>query len=74
VFGNVIQDKNSNGVPDAGEPVIPDVQVLITGSSGASRTATTDRNGNYSAEVSVGLTKIEIIKSTLPLGAEHQSY
>jgi 5-hydroxyisourate hydrolase-like protein (transthyretin family) len=74
VFGNVIQDKNSNGVPDAGEPVIPDVQVLITGSSGASRTATTDRNGNYSAEVSIGLTKIEIIKSTLPLGAEHQSY
>jgi hypothetical protein len=27
VFGNVIQDKNNNGVPDAGEPGIPDVQV-----------------------------------------------
>ena len=47
--GNLVwNDKNSNGIQDAGEPVIPGVTVsLLDNANNVLATAITDSNGNY---------------------------
>ena len=69
VAGTIFEDANNNGKQDSGEPGIPNVKVVITDSNGDTQTVTTNTNGNYSVEVPVGSTEIDIVKSTLPDGA-----
>ena len=70
VVGVVFEDTNGNGIQDVGEPGIPYVDVVITDSSGASQTVTTDMNGKYTVVVPTGPTVTDIDDTTLPLGAE----
>lgn len=51
IAGTVFDDRNNNGVRDAGEPPIPGTTITLTGTDDrgqmVSRTVTTDANGNY---------------------------
>ncbi|MEL6986497.1 MAG: hypothetical protein AAGK97_01605, partial [Bacteroidota bacterium] len=56
IFGHIYFDSNGNGVQDGAEPNIPNLDVTIQQSDGSFITATTDDNGDWSAEVLPGLT------------------
>jgi len=60
VFGHLYLDENNNGMQDAGEPDLANVDVIITDSNGAVQTVTTDANGDYSAPVPVGTTTVDV--------------
>ena len=60
VFGHLYLDENNNGMQDAGEPDLANVDVIITDSNGAVQTVTTDANGDYSAAVPVGTTTVDV--------------
>jgi len=66
--GCVFDDKNENGEKDPGERPFEGVDVLITESSGAKQTVTTDSNGFYTAVVLARGTTFEIVKETMPPG------
>ena len=68
VEGVVFKDTNGNGIQDSGEPGLPNVQAVITDSSGASQTVTTNSAGLYSAVVPAGTAVTNIVESTLPAG------
>jgi hypothetical protein len=70
VSGIVFFDVNGNGKQDDGEPGIPNVDVVITDSTGDVITLTTDGTGMYMAEVPIGSTVINIDEATLPPGSE----
>jgi len=67
--GSVYVDDNGNGIRDAGEIGIPGVTVTLSGA--ASRTTTTDANGNYSFDglVAGSYTLTEQAQSTPPLSS-----
>ncbi len=54
VTGRVFLDLDGDGVLDAGEPGIPNVDVVVTDATGVSQVATTDANGDYTCTVDVG--------------------
>ena len=60
VSGHLYIDTNGNGVQDAGEPNLANVDVKITDNNGVSQTVSTDGNGNYTATVVVGITKVDV--------------
>jgi uncharacterized protein (DUF2141 family) len=70
VSGIVFLDVNGNGEQDDGEPGIPNVDVVITDSTGDVITLTTDETGMYMAEVPIGSTVINIDETALPPGSE----
>jgi hypothetical protein len=64
IRGTVFEDRNNNGVQDAGEPGIEGVSVAIIDSAGRPFTLTTDVNGKYfQPGVPVGSTVIAIVKA-----------
>jgi uncharacterized repeat protein (TIGR01451 family) len=69
VFGRIFEDRNGNGAQDPPEPGITGVDVRITDRLGNTQIATTDANGDYSADVPAGLTTADVDESTLPPGA-----
>jgi phosphatidate phosphatase APP1 len=71
VFGHIYLDNNNNGVQDAGEPDIANLDVIITDSNGDMQTVTTDANGDWSADVLPGLTSavIDNTDPQYPVGA-----
>ena len=66
VCGNLYFDANGNGIQDSGEPDLPEVDVIITHSSGYSITVTTandpdgDMNGIWCATVTEGEIVIDV--------------
>lgn len=60
----VFNDFNGNGVPDAGEPGIPNVPITLTGTdingNPVSQNTTTDANGNYQFVVPPGSYTVEV--------------
>ncbi|MFT7579672.1 MAG: hypothetical protein ACI9MR_001338 [Myxococcota bacterium] len=69
VSGHIFEDTNGNGGQDAGEPDLPDIDVVITDSLGGTQTVTTDAGGDYSATVPPGDTTLDVVEATLPAGA-----
>ncbi|MCH8536080.1 MAG: calcium-binding protein, partial [Flavobacteriaceae bacterium] len=58
--GVVYLDENANGVQDIGEVGIDNISIEITTSGGDLLTTTTDSNGNWSIEVPIGETIVQI--------------
>ncbi|WP_124981883.1 Calx-beta domain-containing protein, partial [Nonlabens xiamenensis] len=71
--GVVFNDANGNGVQDAAEMGIPNVDVEITASDSSTQTVITDANGNWTVVVPAGLTTSDIDETTLPNGNEVQT-
>ncbi|MBN9518394.1 carboxypeptidase regulatory-like domain-containing protein, partial [bacterium] len=70
VIGDFVwEDKNGNGVQDAGEPGIPNVALTLTGTTGTgaavTQTTTTDANGYYSFTTTPGTYTVSV---TAPAG------
>jgi protocatechuate 3,4-dioxygenase beta subunit len=64
----VFEDKNANGVQDAGEAGIANVTVQLKDAGGnVVQSATTDANGNYSFSVTPGTYSVAVVK---PVGYE----
>ncbi|WP_461509494.1 beta strand repeat-containing protein, partial [Rhodopirellula baltica] len=63
VAGVVFNDIDGDGVQDAGELGIPNIDVEITDSFGNTVTVTTDGSGNYTLDVVPGNTTINVIAS-----------
>ncbi|BCU77641.1 SdrD B-like domain-containing protein [Luteolibacter sp. LG18] len=63
VTGFVFLDANGNGVKDASEAGIADLDVVITDSNGAVQTVTTDGSGNWTATVPPGATQVKVSES-----------
>ena len=60
ITGNLYIDVNGNGVQDAGEPDLANVDVVITDSNGDTQTVSTDANGVYTATVAPGSTIVDV--------------
>ena len=60
ICGHLYIDTNGNGMQDAGEPDLVNVDVVITDSNGDQQTVTSDGNGDYCAMVPPGLTSADI--------------
>jgi len=60
VSGHLYIDTNGNGVQDAGEPNLANVDVKITDNNGVTQTVSTDGNGDYTATVVAGITKVDV--------------
>jgi uncharacterized repeat protein (TIGR01451 family) len=72
ITGRVFLDINRNGTLDAAtEPGIAGVDVLVTDSTNAVHTVTTDSNGNYSLAIPTGSTTANVDETDpdFPLGA-----
>jgi len=54
VVGHLYLDVNGNGVQDGGEPPLANINVVVTGSNGATQTVTTNAAGNWTASVPPG--------------------
>ncbi len=65
----IFNDANGNGVQDAGEGGIPNVQIQITDSTNTVRTLTTNGGGTATASLPPGTTIVDIVDATLPAGA-----
>ncbi|WP_420631305.1 SdrD B-like domain-containing protein [Candidatus Leptofilum sp.] len=68
IIGHIFEDTNGNGVQDAGEPNLANVDVSITDSLGHTQTVTTDIDGNWIATVPEGSTTADVDETTLPAG------
>ena len=70
--GHLYFDQNGNGTQDSGEPNMPDVDVEIVDGIGQTFTETTDANGNWTRNVSVGTatTTIDISDPDFPTDAD----
>ncbi|WP_419613577.1 SdrD B-like domain-containing protein [Thiolapillus sp.] len=71
VTGHLFIDTNGNGNQDAGEPNLPNVDVVITDSTGATQTVSTDASGNYSATVPAGSTTVNVDETDPDFPANH---
>ncbi|WP_457664695.1 SdrD B-like domain-containing protein [Thiolapillus sp.] len=71
VSGHLFIDTNGNGTQDAGEPDLPNVDVVITDSTGATQTVSTDASGNYSANVPAGSTTTNVDETDPDFPANH---
>lgn len=60
INGHLYVDTNGNGSQQAGEPNLPNVDVVITTSTGSTLRVTTDVNGNWTASVPPGTTVVDI--------------
>ena len=60
ITGTVFNDTNGNGVQDAGELGIPNVDVLIVDANNISQTVTTDSDGNWIATVAEGNASVNV--------------
>ncbi|MBP7275442.1 MAG: choice-of-anchor A family protein, partial [Kiritimatiellae bacterium] len=60
VGGHLYIDTNGNGAQDAGEPNLPNVNVVVTDSNGQPQTVVTDANGNWLATVPPGATTADV--------------
>ncbi|HAX77762.1 MAG TPA: hypothetical protein DCY88_18470, partial [Cyanobacteria bacterium UBA11372] len=49
VTGHVYLDTDGDGTQDAGEPNLPNINVLITDANGNTRTVVTNANGDWTA-------------------------
>lgn len=69
--GHVFLDLDGDGTQDAGEPNIPNVNVVVTDSLGATQTAVTDASGNYTVSVPPGSTSLNVDETDpdFPFGA-----
>lgn len=54
IAGIVFSDLNGNAIRDPGEPVLPNVPVVVTLPTGGTASGTTDANGGYSIQVPAG--------------------
>ncbi len=66
IRGTVFEDRNNNGVQDAGEPGIEGVSVAIIDSAGRPFTLTTVNGEYFQPGVPVGSTVIAIFEGSLP--------
>ena len=71
VTGHLFIDTNGNGSQDAGEPNLPNVDVVITDSTGATQTVSTDASGNYTASVPAGSTTVDVDETDPDFPANH---
>ena len=71
VCGRVFYDTNGNGIMDAGEPGIPNIDVTIADESNAPFIVVTDQDGNYCTEVIPGGVFINVMVDDpdFPIGA-----
>ena len=60
VTGHLYIDSNGNGIQDAGEPDLANVNVIITDANGAQHIVATDGSGNYSVLVPAGTTTVNV--------------
>jgi gliding motility-associated-like protein len=69
--GHLYEDTNNNGILDAGEPDLPNIDVVITDALGIQQTLVTDTAGNWSVSVPEGITRseIQITDPDFPAGA-----
>ncbi len=67
VSGHVFYDSNDNGALDAGEPALPNIQVVVTDTDDP-QTATTDADGDYAVFVKPGDVTAAVVASTVPAG------
>ena len=66
VSGTVYDDQNGNGIQDAGEPGLGNVDVEVTDSNGNVQIVPTDANGDWTATVPAGSTSVDVDETTLP--------
>lgn len=71
VTGHLFVDLDGDGVQGAGEPDMANVDVIVTDSTGAIQTVTTDASGNYLVTVPAGSTTLDVDEtdSDFPTGA-----
>ncbi|MCW1885552.1 carboxypeptidase regulatory-like domain-containing protein [Luteolibacter flavescens] len=71
VTGHVYLDVNGNSVQDSGEPNLPNVGILVTGSNGVAQTVNTDNAGNWLASVTPGGGTAKVVTTSpgFPAGA-----
>ena len=60
VFGHLYLDTNGNGTQDTGEPDLPNVDVIVTSSTGITQTVATDANGDWTVDVPPGSTSADV--------------
>ena len=60
IFGHLYLDDNNNGMQDAGEEDLADVDVVVTQSDGSMITATSDANGDWTTPVLPGTTSADV--------------
>lgn len=63
VNGHLYLDTNGNGAQDSGEPNLAGVNVFLADSNNVTRTVVTDSNGDWTASVPPGQTRIDIDES-----------
>ena len=74
VNGHLYFDTNGNGVQNAGEPNLANVDVVVTDVNGATQTVSTNANGDWTAIVPPGSTVVDVdetdpsFTAALPLG------
>lgn len=60
VSGHLYIDTNGDGDQDAGEPDLPNVNVIVTDVNGNPQTVSSDSNGNWGAAVPPGFTTADV--------------
>ena len=60
IFGHLYLDDNNNGMQDAGEEDLADVDVVVTQSDGLMITVTSDANGDWTTPVLPGTTSADV--------------
>lgn len=69
VSGRVYLDNDGSGTFNAGDTVLPNVAITITDSLGNTHTVTTNGSGQFLWPVPPGATTVDVVDSTLPVGA-----
>jgi gliding motility-associated-like protein len=69
ITGHLYNDLNDNSTQDIGEPDLEGIDVNIIDVNGVEQTVTTDVNGDFTANVPVGATVVDIDNTKLPLGS-----
>jgi hypothetical protein len=68
VSGRVYRDRNGNGMQEALDPGLNNIDVIIFDSAGTSQAVTTNANGDWMAVVAPGTVNVSIDNTDLPLG------